>query len=86
MIEGGEFPTVNGVGQQGLVRFAVKALAPNKQGPVVTGGNFVPSLVSLSAGTARVAFQANWDRRQHGLDVQARSRQQHRVAGLRRRR
>ena len=61
VVEGGEFPRVNGVGQQGLVRFAVKALAPNKQGPVVTGASFVPSLVSLSNGTARVAFQANWD-------------------------
>ena len=61
VVEGGEFPSVNGVGQQGLVRFAVSAIAPNKQGPVVTGANFVPSLVSLTAGTVRVAFQANWD-------------------------
>ena len=30
---GGEFPTVNSTGQQGLVRFAIKSLAPNKAGP-----------------------------------------------------
>ena len=30
---GGEFPTVNGTAQQGLVRFAVRKLAPNKVGP-----------------------------------------------------
>ena len=30
---GGEFPTVNGTAQQGLVRFAIRKLAPNKVGP-----------------------------------------------------
>ena len=30
---GGEFPTVNGTAQQGLVRFAVRSIAPNKVGP-----------------------------------------------------
>ncbi len=30
---GGEFPTANGVAQQGLVRYAVRALAPNQRGP-----------------------------------------------------
>ena len=33
VVIGGEFPTVNGVGQQGLVRFAVKPIAPSKLGP-----------------------------------------------------
>ena len=61
VVIGGEFPTVNGVGQQGLVRFATKAGAANKRGPMVTGVKFVPNLVSLKAGTVRVAFQSNWD-------------------------
>ncbi len=61
VVIGGEFPTVNGVAQQGLVRFAVKPIAPSKRGPMVTGSKFMPSLVSLSSGTVRVAFQANWD-------------------------
>jgi len=33
VVYGGEFPSVNGMQQQGLVRFAVPALAPNKVGP-----------------------------------------------------
>ena len=61
VVEGGEFPTVNGIGQQGLARFAVRAIAPNKMGPMVTGGNFIPTITSITSGTARVAFQANWD-------------------------
>lgn len=35
---GGEFPTVNGTAQQGLVRFAVREAAPNKMGPSVYAG------------------------------------------------
>ncbi|AMM21989.1 hypothetical protein AX769_19865 [Frondihabitans sp. PAMC 28766] len=62
VVYGGEFTTVNGVAQQGLTRFAVSSLSTNKQGPMVTGANFVPSVVSLSSGTARVSFQSNWDR------------------------
>ncbi len=61
VVMGGEFPAVNGTAQQGLVRFAVKPKAPAKRGPMVTGSKFMPSLVSLSSGTVRVAFQANWD-------------------------
>ena len=61
VVIGGEFPTVNGVGQQGLVRFAVKPNAPSKVGPKLTGSKFMPSLVSLAAGTVRVAFPTNWD-------------------------
>jgi len=61
VVEGGEFPTVNGVGQQGLARFAVRAIASNKMGPQVTGNKFVPTITSITSGTARVAFQANWD-------------------------
>ena len=33
VVYGGEFPYVNGVGQQGLVRYAMSAIAPNKVGP-----------------------------------------------------
>ena len=62
VVLGGEFPTVNGVGQQGLVRFAVKPVAPARQGPQLTGGKFVPTLTSLTAGAIRVAFPANYDR------------------------
>ncbi|WP_150307656.1 PKD domain-containing protein [Planctomonas psychrotolerans] len=58
----GEFTTVNGTRQQGLSRFVVADSAPNADGPRVSGSNWVPSVVSLSAGTARVAWPANFDR------------------------
>ena len=58
----GEFRNVNQAPQQGLSRFALKEIAPNKQGPRVSGSNFVPSLSSPGAGQVRVQWQANWDR------------------------
>jgi PKD repeat protein len=70
VVEGGEFLHVNGVAQQGLVRFAVPSIAPDKQGPMVTGSQFVPSLVSLTPGTVRVAIQTNWDRDDKTLHYQ----------------
>lgn len=62
VVMAGEFPRVNRTAQQGLVRFAVRRIAPNDQGPRLTGSSFVPTLVSQSAGTARVSWTANWDR------------------------
>ncbi|GGF13826.1 PKD domain-containing protein [Subtercola lobariae] len=67
VVYGGEFTTVNGVRQQGLVRFAVRALAPNKMGPLYSGGTFKPSVVSLASGTARVSWTANADRDNENL-------------------
>ncbi|RKR72934.1 beta strand repeat-containing protein [Frondihabitans australicus] len=61
VVYGGEFTTINGIQQQGLVRFAVKSIAPNKMGPKNSGANFVPSLVSTQAGSVRVSWTANWD-------------------------
>lgn len=58
----GEFRNVNQSPQQGLSRFAVKEIAPNNQGPRVSGSNFVPSLSSPGAGQVRVQWQSNWDR------------------------
>lgn len=58
----GEFRNVNQSPQQGLSRFALKEIAPNNQGPRVSGSNFVPSLSSPGAGQVRVQWQANWDR------------------------
>ncbi len=58
LVYGGEFPRVNGQNQQGLVRFAVPSIAPNRIGPDVTPGVTV-------AGTAngmRVAWQSASDR------------------------
>ncbi len=57
---GGEFPTANGVAQQGLVRFAVRAHAPNTVGPV-TSAQLTPVAVSRSATSARVAWRTTSD-------------------------
>jgi hypothetical protein len=56
---GGEFPTVNGVAQQGLVRFAVRAIAPNKVG--ATYAQSARPTVVYGAGSATVSWQASWD-------------------------
>ncbi len=57
---GGEFPTVNGTAQQGLTRFAVRSIAPNKAGPRPFA-TLTPNVASLSSGTLRVAWQATYD-------------------------
>jgi large repetitive protein len=62
VVYGGEFTTVNLKRQQGLVRFAVKTIAPNTDAPRLSGAGFVPSLVSLVAGSVRVSWLANYDR------------------------
>jgi PKD repeat protein len=61
VVYGGEFPTVNGRTQQGLVRFAVPSVAPNKIGPADTEG-LKPVLSSLSAGAVRISWQTASDK------------------------
>jgi len=67
VVYGGEFPTVNGVGQQGLVRFARRGLAPNKEGPRFSSGTFTPRLVPTSSSTLRVSWTAGYDRDDYNL-------------------
>jgi len=67
VVAGGEFPTAGGVAQQGLVRYARRALAPNDVGPVVSGANANPRVTSPAAGTALVTWQTNFDRDNHDL-------------------
>lgn len=62
VVMGGEFPSVNNVAQQGLVRFARRDISPTNQGPRLAGANFLPSMVGLGSGTVRVGWTANWDR------------------------
>jgi large repetitive protein len=64
VVFGGEFPRVNGVAQQGLVRFAVKEVTPgnNRLGPQNSGNAFALSASSPSAGTVNLSWPANWDR------------------------
>ncbi len=58
----GEFRNINQQPQQGLARFARTDLAPNLQGPRVSGSEFVPTLSSPGSGRIRVQWQSNWDR------------------------
>ncbi|MHA7223712.1 hypothetical protein ACX80S_15560 [Arthrobacter sp. RHLT1-20] len=62
VVMGGEFKKVNLKGQQGLVRFAVRSIAPNNEGPVSSSSPINPALTSPSAGKIRVRWQSNWDR------------------------
>jgi large repetitive protein len=62
---GGEFLKVNGVAQQGLVRMAVRTVAPNKRGPSYTTNPARPvPATTASAGTdgsVHVSFGSAWD-------------------------
>jgi PKD repeat protein len=64
VIMGGEFPKVNGVAQQGIVRFAVRPTAPGVQGPRVA---VVPTLTALSNTSVRINWQTSWDRDNQNL-------------------
>jgi hypothetical protein len=66
---GGEFPTVNGVAQQGLVRFAVRALAPNRRGPQSSSA-LTPTVSSPTTGKVSVTWRATWDQDNTALTYQ----------------
>jgi len=65
VVMGGEFPSVNGTPQQGLVRMAVSASAPNKRGPTYSTNPSRPipptTATSNSPGTVTVTFGTAWD-------------------------
>ncbi|MFI6424077.1 LamG-like jellyroll fold domain-containing protein [Promicromonospora sp. NPDC050880] len=67
VIYGGEFPKVNGAVQQGIVRYAKRSAAPNKQGPIGSGAELNPAVRSVSAGTVRISFRTTWDRDDEAL-------------------
>jgi PKD repeat protein len=60
LVAGGEFPYVNGVAQQGLTRYAIPSIAPNKMGPNVNTA-LVPNATSFSSGEARISWTATYD-------------------------
>lgn len=61
VVLGGEFPKVNGVAQQGLVRFAVKSTGANKEGPQGYS-DLGFAVAGFGPGTVRASFKAAWDR------------------------
>jgi len=62
IVAGGEFLKVNNIGQQGLVRFAVKPIAPAKSPPRVSSATWPINVKSTAAGQVKISFPANWDR------------------------
>ncbi|MFB4354656.1 PKD domain-containing protein [Microbacterium sp. LS_15] len=70
LLVGGEFLKVNGASQQGIVRFATKTVAPNKQGPQVQGGAWSLSATSFQTGVNRLSWAANYDRDNQSLKYQ----------------
>ena len=59
MSYGGEFPRVNTLAQQGLVRFAMPSIAPNRVGPLTSG--FSAAVASSAPGVARISWRETWD-------------------------
>ncbi|SBS71213.1 PKD domain-containing protein [uncultured Microbacterium sp.] len=76
VVYGGEFLAINGTAQEGLVRYAVRSIAPNKQGPrltivqeraAVAAGVSVydwwaPKISTFIGGSLRVSFPTIFDR------------------------
>ena len=58
---GGEFTRINGVAQQGLVRFAVSSKAPNDSGPQYFNTTYPLNVSSTEAGKVRVNWGINRD-------------------------
>lgn len=61
VVLGGEFPTVNGVAQQGLARFVMRGAGAAGQKPLYSAG-MTPAATSADAGVVRVAWNTTWDR------------------------
>ena len=59
---GGEFTAVNGTRQQGLVRFAVSALAPNRQGPMAATADLAVTTTVLAPNQLQLRWKTTWDR------------------------
>ncbi len=57
----GEFPRINGQGQQGLTRFATNPPAPGKRGPAFAGNSLVPELEAVGTGAVKIGWLAGYD-------------------------
>ncbi|MFD1720819.1 hypothetical protein [Amnibacterium endophyticum] len=70
VVYGGEFKAVNGNAQQGLARFAVSSIAPNADGPRLSGSAFTPTVSALGGGKVKISWKANFDRDNKYLQTQ----------------
>ncbi len=62
VVYGGEFTRVNLQAQQGIVRFARKGIAPEKQGPRQSGEGLGVKARSLGNGAVRISWPGTYDR------------------------
>ncbi|WP_157970507.1 WD40 repeat domain-containing protein [Nakamurella deserti] len=62
IVLGGEFTIVDGVAQQGLVRYAIASVAPDLAGPTLANWQF-PGTATVADATGRsaVSFAGTWD-------------------------
>lgn len=68
IVLGGEFTTVNGVAQQGLVRFTTPANgAPGDQGPVGSSAGMTPSVTTSDSTGRTLSWRSNYDLDDHTL-------------------
>ena len=59
---GGEFPVVDGIAQQGLVRYAVSSKAPNLVGPKPYATTYPVTTTGVTAnGTDTLSWPSTWD-------------------------
>ena len=72
VVAGGEFPSVNGTTQQGLVRFARKSVSGAKDAPRLAGNRWLAAAVSVASGRVRVSIPQNYDRDSLSLTYQLR--------------
>jgi hypothetical protein len=72
VVYGGEFTLVNGKAQQGLVRFATAKIAPNNDGPRLSGTAFKLTRISTpgTPGAVKLAWTTDWDRDNARLSYQ----------------
>jgi hypothetical protein len=61
VVLGGEFPSVNGQAQEGLVRFPVPQVAPNKVGPQAAPADLAPSTGPVTASSVQILWHRTWD-------------------------
>lgn len=70
VVFGGEFTSVNGRAQSGLVRFARPTVAPNDRGPELTAAQMRPQATSINAGEVTVRYPSSYDMDDSSLTYQ----------------
>ncbi|WP_166408943.1 LamG-like jellyroll fold domain-containing protein [Labedella phragmitis] len=70
VLYGGEFRKIGSTKQQGLTRFATAAVAPNKNGPALSGADMKPTLTSFLGTHIKLTWPSNYDRDNEYLTYQ----------------